>query len=157
MLTLHPCSCEMNCYNSSTSKRVIDNSGLRTWMIFKNVFFVQACISIGDKYQWGFGAVLSIEDDFGRFLIAEPSPSSPHPHPQPRPLCHGHCLLHLPECSVPASTSTGNVWSIPLSPGNRHVRLPPPGADAGTEGREWAETVSSSHSVVCAHTNRDRL
>lgn len=159
MLSLHPCSCEMTCYNSSTSKWLINNSRLHIWMIFKNVLFVQACVSNGDKYQWGFGAALSIDDDFGRFFIAEPSPSSPHPHPhpQPRPLCHGHCLLHLPECSVPASTSTRDVWSIPLSLGNRHVRSPPLGVDAGMEGREWAETGSSSHSVVYEHTNRDML
>lgn len=157
MLTLHPCSCEINCYDSSTRKRVINNAGLRIWMIFKNVFYVQACISTRDKYQWGFGAALSIEDDFGRFFIAEPSPFSPHPHPhpQPRPLCHGHCLLHLPECSVPASTSTGDVWSIPLSPGNRHVQSPPPGADAGMEGREWVEIARLSVNIqtgTCCNT-----
>lgn len=81
-------------------------------------------------------------------LNAEP-PSPPtllHPHPRyPLTLCVSDTVCYtswMPECSVPTSAGTGDVWSIPLSPGNRHVRSPPPGADAGAEGREWAETSS---------------
>lgn len=69
----------------------------------------------------------------------------------PLTLCFSDTVCYMspmPECLVPTSVGTGDVWSIPLSPGNRHVRSPPLGADAGMEGREWAETSTFFFSPV---------
>lgn len=107
------------------------------------------CVTVLDKYHWGFGVTTELQRWF--WWLQLPSWLSP-PHP---PLCltltHASALTlcvsdtvcytsRMPESSVPTSAGTGDVWSIPLSPGNRHVRSPPPGADAGAEGREWVET-----------------
>lgn len=45
----------------------------------------------------------------------------------------------MPECSVPTSTSSGDMVNSSLSPGNRHIQSPPPGADLGTKGKEGEE------------------
>lgn len=82
-------------------------------------------------------------------LCLPPPPPLPAPAPPAPPALYSLCvsdtvcyMSRMPECSVPTSAGTGDVWSIPLSPGNRHVRSPPPGAGAGAEGREWVETSS---------------
>lgn len=109
---------------------------------------------------WDLVSPLSTDDDFDRrisphgwaLLIlrsASPPPPLPAPAPPAPPALSSLCvsdtvcyMRRMPECSVPTSAGTGDVWSIPLSPGNRHVRSPPPGAGAGAEGREWVETSS---------------
>lgn len=50
------------------------------------------------------------------------------------------CMSRMPACLVPTSPGSGDMVSSPLSPGNRHVRLPPPGGGVGMKAEEWEET-----------------
>lgn len=116
-----------------------------------NLTNVAVCVTVLAKYHWGFG--VTIEHQRWFWWLQFPSWLSP-PHlllcltltlASAFTLCDSDTVCYtsrMPECTVPTSAGTGDVWSIPLSPGNRHVRSPPLGADAFTEGREWVETSS---------------